>query len=193
MSEVIGASVLRGVGSLQLCWLLRWPHFSLFPALARCLAGGICTALLVLISCLHFSAPRCLLLALPRSLSSAFSTSPLLSVSLLQFPAPRCQPRIVPSAIQFCFWRHFLRPPLNPVLPAMRFGMGYAPGDSSPGPGRLCSMRPPSAGHSDLDVDANYTALTPRPRLSSPSGALPIAFAEPHSLRRYRSFLTSAG
>jgi len=191
-SEVIGVSALQGVGSLQLCQLLRWPHFSPFPTLTRCLARGVCTAPLILISCLHFSAPRRPLLALPCSSSSAFCTSPLLGISLLHFPAPRCQPRIVLSSIQFCFWQHFLRRPLNPVLPAMRFGVGSTPGDSRPGLGRLCSIHPPSAGHSDLDVDTNYTALTPRPRLSSPSGAVPIVFTEHHSLPVYRSFLGSA-
>jgi hypothetical protein len=66
--------------------------------------------------------------------------------------------------------------PFPPIrsLPAVGFGVGCAPGDSRPGPGELCSIRPPSAGHSGLDVDANHTALTPRPRLSSPC-VLPIA------------------
>jgi len=50
-------------------------------------------------------------------------------------------------------------------------------------------MRPPPAGRADLDVDANYTALTPRPRLSSPSGAHPIAFTEHHSTPVCRSLL----
>jgi hypothetical protein len=105
--------------------------------------------------------------------------SGLLLTSTLALPALRrrfCivrRLRIVPSAIQFRFQRHLLRPPLNPVSPTMRFGVGCVPGDSRPGPGRLCSMHPPPS-HSDLDADANYTALTPRPRLSSPSCALLI-------------------
>jgi hypothetical protein len=99
--------------------------------------------------------------ALPHSSSSASCTSPLLGVSHLHFPAPWCALRIVPSTIQFCSQRHRLCLLLSPVLPTMRFGVGLAPSDSRSGPGGLCSMRPPPAGHADLDVDANYTVLTP--------------------------------
>jgi hypothetical protein len=52
---------------------------------------------------------------------------------------------------------------------------GLAPGDSRPGPGGLCSMHPPPS-HSDLDADANYTALTPRPRLSPSFQCSPDCF-----------------
>jgi hypothetical protein len=137
---------------------------------------------------LHSSGSPSMAVALPHFSSSASCTFPLFGVSLLHFPVPRrrqllalrhpfcivCLLRIVPSGIQFCFHRHLLCSSLSPVLPTIRFGVGCAPGDSCPGPGRLCSIRPPPAGHSDLDVDANYTALTPRPRLSSASSALLI-------------------
>ena len=52
---------------------------------------------------------------------------------------------------------------------------GLVPGDSRPGPGGLCSMHPPPS-HSDLDADANYTALTPRPRLSPSFRCSPDCF-----------------
>jgi hypothetical protein len=53
--------------------------------------------------------------------------------------------------------------------------VGCAPGDSRPGPGGLCSMRPPPS-RADLDADANYTALTPRPRLSPSFRCSPDCF-----------------
>jgi hypothetical protein len=150
--------------------LARCRHHSLLPRPAVVSVG------VFLSRCRHH-------LALPRPVV----------VSVGDFLASPRRLRIVPSVIRFCFQRHLLRPPLSPVLPTMRFGVGLSPGDSRPGPGGLCSMRPPPAGRADLDVDANYTALTPRPRLSSPSGAHPIAFTEHHSPPVCRSSRVSAG
>jgi hypothetical protein len=126
-----------------------------------------------------FPAPRRQLPIVRASASvCGLSARLLLGVRHSHSPAPWHHLRIVPMAIQFCFQRHLLRPPLSPVLPAMRLGVGCAPGDSHPGPGGLCSMRPPPS-HSDLDADANCAALTPRPRLSSPFCVLLITFTAP--------------
>jgi len=114
--EVIGLSTLRDMGPSQLYRLLGWPHSSWHSSACpiACPWWLNCPA-------------RCRqLLALPHSLASASCTSPLLSVSLLalprfsasaflHYPTSSRGLRIVPSAIQFCFQRHCLRPPLSPV------------------------------------------------------------------------------
>jgi hypothetical protein len=111
------------------------------------------------------------LLALLRSVASAICTSPLVGVVFVLCVSFVLRRMPFSSAFSdiFCSF------PLSPVLPTRRFGVGLSPGDSRPGSGRLCSIRPPPTGHSGLDVDANYTVLTPRPRFSPPSCAHLIA------------------
>ena len=162
--------------------------------------------------------PTCspVVVELPRSLSSASGTSPFLGVSLLHFPTPRCQPACTSPLLgvsllalpRFLTWASYcakchsvlLTATLSAPSPQSGLtdnevwrGLRIAPGNSCPGPGGLCSIRPPPTGHSDLDVDANYTALTPQPRLSSPSCAHPIALSERHASPLCRSSLGSAG
>jgi hypothetical protein len=90
--EVIGASTLREGGLLQLCRLLRWPHFC--PA-----QWCACARPLLRLGCLHCPVRRHQLLAPPCSPASASCTSPLLGVSLLHFPAPRRQPLALPRSL----------------------------------------------------------------------------------------------
>jgi len=162
--------------------------------------------------------PTCspVVVELPRSLLSASCTSLFLGISLLHFPTPRRQPSCTSPLLGVillalpCFltWALYcakchsvlLSVTLSAPYPQSGVtdndvwrGLRIALGNCHPGPGGLCSMLPIPAGHSDLDVDANYTALTPRPRLLSPSCAHLIALSEHHSPPVCRSSLGSAG